>query len=155
MAWFSETKLLNIKYVFWFSPQLSSETFLILRGIKWDIITNLHMCSCKVPIILARFEWNLNNHYSFWKILSYLISWKSVQWKPSCSMGTDRQTYMTKPIIVFCTFAYVPRKGFQYLLNSRMGGSHGLSRHDQKKKTDHLTVQPVCGHSIHLLQIVL
>jgi hypothetical protein len=47
-------KLLNIKCVFWFSLQLLSETFLILRIIDWDII-NGHRPSCKAPVILVRF----------------------------------------------------------------------------------------------------
>ena len=45
-------KLLNIKCVFWFSLQLLSETFLILRRIQRDIITNEHTSSPK------------SNHYS-------------------------------------------------------------------------------------------
>ena len=36
-------KLLNTKCVFWFSVQLSSETFLILRRIQRDIVTNIHI----------------------------------------------------------------------------------------------------------------
>jgi hypothetical protein len=50
-----EKKLLNIKCVFWFSLQLSSETFLILRIILRNIIINVHGSSCKVPVILVRF----------------------------------------------------------------------------------------------------
>jgi hypothetical protein len=44
-----------MKAVFTFSLQLLSETFLILRIIQHDIITNVHMSSCKVPIIIVRF----------------------------------------------------------------------------------------------------
>jgi len=44
---------LSIKYVFWFSLQLSSEIFLTLK------ITQ-HSSSCKVPVILVRFQQNLN-----------------------------------------------------------------------------------------------
>jgi hypothetical protein len=44
--------LLNIKYVLLLSLQPLSETFLILRGFWWDIITNAHMSSCTVPIIV-------------------------------------------------------------------------------------------------------
>ena len=47
-------KLLNIKCVFWFSLQLLSETFLILKIIQEDII-NVHRASRKVPVILVRF----------------------------------------------------------------------------------------------------
>jgi hypothetical protein len=39
--------------VFWFSLQLLSETFHILRRILWDI--NLQRSSCKVPVIVVRF----------------------------------------------------------------------------------------------------
>jgi hypothetical protein len=55
-----EKTLLDIKCVFWFSLQLLSETFLILRRIKRDIITNVYRSSRKVPFILVRFWWNLN-----------------------------------------------------------------------------------------------
>ena len=34
----------------------------------------------------------LNFPDRFSKILKYKISWKSVQWEPSCSMGTDERT---------------------------------------------------------------
>jgi len=47
-------KLLNTKHVFWFSLQLSSETFIILRGIERDTI-NVHGFSRKVSLNLVRF----------------------------------------------------------------------------------------------------
>ena len=50
-----EKKLLNIKCVFWFSLQMLSETFLILRRIHGDIIINVHRSSCKVPVMHDRF----------------------------------------------------------------------------------------------------
>ena len=59
-ARFSEKKLSNIKYVFWFSLQLLSETVLILRWTEWDTITNVHTSSCKVHVILSWFEWKLS-----------------------------------------------------------------------------------------------
>jgi hypothetical protein len=46
-------KLLNIKCVFRVSLQLWSETFPILRIIKWDIIKNVYWSLCKVPVILV------------------------------------------------------------------------------------------------------
>jgi hypothetical protein len=42
--------------VFWFFLQILSETFLILRRTKRDIIINVHRSSCKVPL----FVWDFN-----------------------------------------------------------------------------------------------
>jgi hypothetical protein len=52
-------KLVNTKRVFWFSLQRLTDTFLIVRRIQRDIITYGYRSSCKVPVILARFQWNL------------------------------------------------------------------------------------------------
>jgi len=40
--------------VFWFSLQLLSQTFLILRAIRRDTVINVHSFSCKIPVILVR-----------------------------------------------------------------------------------------------------
>jgi hypothetical protein len=50
-----EEMLQIIKCVFWFSLQLLSEAFLILRINEWDMVKNVYWCSCKVLFILARF----------------------------------------------------------------------------------------------------
>jgi hypothetical protein len=57
-----EKKLLNVKCVFWFSVQFSSETFFILRITQQDMIINVHTSSCKVGllVILVGFYWNFN-----------------------------------------------------------------------------------------------
>jgi len=47
--------LLNTKGVFWFSLQLLSETFLILRRTQRDMLINVYRSSCKVPVIVVRF----------------------------------------------------------------------------------------------------
>ena len=41
--------------LFWFSLQLLSKTFLILRRIQQDIVINVKLSLCKVPIILVGF----------------------------------------------------------------------------------------------------
>jgi hypothetical protein len=41
---FRKKKVLDVKCVFWFSLQLLSESFLILRKLKRDSIINVHTC---------------------------------------------------------------------------------------------------------------
>ena len=91
-------RALNIKRVFLFSLQLSSETFLILRRTQHNIITNVdrfsHKCtrySCHILMKLG-FSWHI-----FKKILKNQILWKFSQWEWNCSMQTD----MTKLTVVF------------------------------------------------------
>jgi hypothetical protein len=57
-AIFRKTSL-NI-YFFLFSPHLLSKTFLILRRIKRDMITNVYRYSCQVPLFLSGFNKNFN-----------------------------------------------------------------------------------------------
>jgi hypothetical protein len=42
--------LLNTKYVFSFSLQILSETYLILRSTDRDMLKNVYWSSCKVPV---------------------------------------------------------------------------------------------------------
>jgi hypothetical protein len=55
-----EKKLLNIKFIFWFSLQLLCETFLTVRGIEWDIVINVKTSSCYSCRILMELESFLN-----------------------------------------------------------------------------------------------
>jgi hypothetical protein len=84
-------KVIEHKMCFWFSIQLLSEKFLILRRNQWATITNVHKSSCKVPIILSDFNETWVVSKDFWKILKHQISWQSIQWEQSCSMWTYRQ----------------------------------------------------------------
>ena len=80
-------KLLNAKCVFWFSLQLLSETFLILRRNERDKSKYAYGSSFKVLVILVRFLVKLEIFSTdFRNVLQYQISWKSVQWEPSCSL---------------------------------------------------------------------
>ena len=51
---------LNIKRAFWFSLQLLSEAFLILRRTEWDMIKNVYWSLCEVLFILLSFWRNLD-----------------------------------------------------------------------------------------------
>jgi len=50
----------------------------------------------------------------FRKVVKQKISWKNVQWEPSCSIRTDRQMDgrigMMKLIVAFRNFAITPKK---------------------------------------------
>jgi hypothetical protein len=98
-----EEKVLNIECVFLFSIQVLFKTFLILRIIQQLFVINVKESSCKVPIILVRFERNLNFVYRFLK--------KSLNIKIH-PVGTklfhmDGQMDMIKPKVALRNFASV------------------------------------------------
>ena len=43
------------------------------------------------------------------KTLKFKISWKSLQWDPSCSLRADRQTDMKNRIVAFRNFLNAPK----------------------------------------------
>jgi hypothetical protein len=110
---FRGKKLLNIKCVFWFSL----ETFLMLRRIQRDIIINVHRYSCKVPVILVKFECSLNFLDKFSKNTAIYNFTKihpvgtEIFHADRCRADrqTDRQIDMVKLIVTFCNFANSPK----------------------------------------------
>ena len=89
---FRKKKLLNTKCVFWFPLQLLSETFLILRRNERHTIKSFSGLHVKYPLILSYFkETSFFFSTGFRKILKHRISWKFVQWEPSCGL-TDEWT---------------------------------------------------------------
>jgi len=113
MAWFKKKGYFNKEWVFWLSPQLLSEIFLIIRRTGWNLILMNIGLHVKYPLLLSYFKKTWIFGSCFKKIIKYQIPWKSVQWKPSCSMRTDGQTYgqteMTKLTVAFRNFANAPK----------------------------------------------
>ena len=95
-----EKEILNIKYVYRFSLQLSSETFLILWRIR-DIIINVHRSICEVRVILVKFWWNLNflDRFTRNTEISNLIK---IRPKRAVLFHADRQTWQS---LIFFFFA--------------------------------------------------
>jgi len=90
--------------VFWFSLQLLSETFHLLRRIQRDIIIHLPRFSCKNTRYSSQILLKLEISRQFFrKIRQYQISWKSVHWEPSCYLRKE----ITKPTVAFHSFANV------------------------------------------------
>jgi len=85
-----EKKILNTKCVFWFSLQLLSQTFLILRTER-DMIEMCIGLHVKYPLFLSDFNETRIFSTDFRKIFKHQIS-KSVRWEPSCSTRTNRWT---------------------------------------------------------------
>jgi hypothetical protein len=97
----NKNKILNTECESWFSLQLPSETFLILRRNERGIIVNVHRFSCKVPVLLSDFNETWIFSTDFRKIIKCQITWKSVQWELSCFMRTDWRIDMMKLIVAF------------------------------------------------------
>jgi hypothetical protein len=95
--------LLNIKLFFDFLYNFCLKHFSCGRKCTF-VFVQLPRHSCE---ILTKLEICLQ---SFDKTLKYQISWKSVQWEPSCSVRTDRRTDMAQIIGTFRNFANAPKK---------------------------------------------
>ena len=87
--YFEKKRSLNIKCILWFCLHILSETFLI-QGEFSELLSQKYISlHIKYPLFLQDFNKPWIFQSDFRKIHKYKISWKSVQWKPSCSMRTD------------------------------------------------------------------
>jgi hypothetical protein len=68
--------------------------------------TGLHV---KQPVFLSDFNETCIFSTGFQKMLKNKISWKSVQWEPSCPMQMNGQTDMMKIMVIFHNFANTPK----------------------------------------------
>jgi hypothetical protein len=105
---FERKKLLNMKCVLISSTAFvwkSSHSTKNWARFDQKCIIGLHV---KYLVFLSDFNDTRIFSTGFRKVLKYQISWKSVQWKPSCSMLTDGQTDMTKLTVTLRNFANVP-----------------------------------------------
>ena len=92
-ARFSKKKILSMKYVFWFSLQLLSETShpkensaTYYRKYTVSFIKRVLFLSCQI------FNETWISSTDFRKMLVYKLSWKSFQWDASFSIRMNRRT---------------------------------------------------------------
>ena len=104
MARFSERSYRK-QNVFWFSLQLLSETFLVLRSTERDVITNVYWSSCKILMTLE-FSRQICEKYSNIKFHQNPSSGSRVVPRGR----TDGQTDMTKLIVAFRNVAKAPKR---------------------------------------------
>jgi hypothetical protein len=91
-------KLLHIKVCFIFI-HIICPTFLILKRNERDMIKNLYWSSCKLHVILVRFEWNFNflDRFSKNTQISNLVQIRPVRAELFHADGrTDRQTWWSQ-----------------------------------------------------------
>ena len=104
--------------VFWLFLQLLSETFLILK------ITSrcYHKCTytllhVKYPFFLSDFNDTWIFSTSFGRMLTYKITWISIQGEPSCSTRTDGHDQAYSRFSQFCERVYKPKFIDDFLVN--------------------------------------
>ena len=85
------------------------KTLLILRRILWEIIVNVHRSSCKLPVILVRFQSNMNFLNRFSKN-TQISNFTKIHPGGAELLQTD----MTKLIVVFCKVCKIAYKSTKY-----------------------------------------
>jgi hypothetical protein len=154
---FGTQVLLNMKYVFWFSVKLLSETFLNLRRILLDIYITIQRSTCRVPVIVVMFYWNTNFlDTDFRKILKCKLS--SQNPSSGSRVVPCRWTDTTNLTIAFQNFANAPKNKsmqvffFLYSINKLIWAITNItylvpsgSRAQSQQWTDTVTIYSHCG----------
>jgi len=98
-------EIMDRKYVFWFSVQLLSETFLNIGRLDQDIIKNVYLSSCTIPVFLSKF----NETWIFSTDLKKKCS--NFHETPSCGNQAvpRRQAGMTNLTVAFHNFVNMPK----------------------------------------------
>jgi hypothetical protein len=105
-----------MKCLFWSSRQIPSKTFLILRRIQQDSITNVITSSPKVPVILVR-AWQKLNFLDKFSKNTHILNFMKIRPVGAELLNADGQTDITKLIVAFRNFANVPKKVPDFLEN--------------------------------------
>ena len=114
---FEKKKLLNTKCVFWFSVQILSDTFLILKKKMGEIWSNMCIAlRSKYALFLFRFDegsWIFST--VFQKTFNNKFHKKYVQWESDFSMRTD----MKRLVVAIHNFANAPNEHVTYVVGSK------------------------------------
>jgi hypothetical protein len=98
---FLEKNNLTQNVLFNFSLQLLYEKLTILRRTERDMIMNVHLPSCKVPVIFVVFHWNLNFLYSFFSKNTKISNFVKIH-PVGGRVVACGQTDVTERISLFC-----------------------------------------------------
>ena len=85
------------------------------KRIQRDTRTNVPRFHVKYQLVVSDFHETRIFSVDFRKIPKCKILWTSFQWEPSCSLRTDGQTDMTKPIFAYRNFVNAPKNDSKFV----------------------------------------
>ena len=106
---FGKKMFLNLECIFWFFLQILPETFLILRRIQRDTVTNYTGLRIEYRLLLSDFDQILKSWTDFSKNPEISTVMK-IRLMGDELMHTDRRTDMMKIIVASRNFSNTPKK---------------------------------------------